>query len=862
MKYTLFVLFLFYSLFCLADGKAQNKKILINNTEISVKQVFNEIEKQTLYSIGYNETDLDTDKKINLPALNYDLDKLLSLVLRDTGSKYSIKENHIIIISGNKEMVDNGKGMIFNGKVLDKNDNTALAYATVSLMNDNKAITTGVTNDDGLFSVFSHDSISAIRASFVGYETQNRQINNSPDFSTFYLKREPVGLVETQVSANTVMSNIERTSYLITHKMREGTSSAFDLLNKLPAFRVDNMNNTVRTGKNEPVLLLIDGMQQSEDYIKSLPAERIIRMEVVHQPSGRFISENYSAVVNYILKKDYTGFDINIHNSTMINPVKTNGNDWLVTEQPGFNFTFTKNNFSAYTYYDYKRTKLNMSRYRFINMRGQHVRTEDVSIDKPGDIYSNYSNHLVMGANYRINPNHAISLENDYIFTNSSSENRYIINKTPEYFPGDYLYNDTTTTKLKDKNYRGTLFYKGHINDNIRLYSDLSYNYYSDDVDNHYRQTMIFEERNIFKEKKNQLMFNLEGDFRIIPQHAFTIGYSNNWRKYGSDSFAGEKFIDYKEFRNKFFFYFVSNINEHIQTKIGSSFDHIRISSLEYKNTQFTIQPHVQIGYSPNEDLNIGLSYVTNSDNPTLSQLSIMPITLDTIVNQIGNPELKTSVNHIFSAGVSYKNRLHFKAEYKHSPNGLCEAIDKINNRNYITFNNIKIQEYSFHFDYNQPFLNHFNWKSSVIYYLDRAKHDGIKNKTDGWLINSEIGYFNPKHDLGIQFGYYKNMSKRIMWQGYQMEDYDKWEITAKKHFWNKQISVMLSYVPPIDLGIHYKQERRFDSPMFIENSYLNMRTFRNMLFLKVEFRINKGKVRKNKEQPTYDIEDKRRLKF
>ncbi len=857
-------------IFCLAVAPAQNKKISINRNDISIKQIFTEIEKQTSYSIGYNETDLDINKRIELLALIFDLDKLLSLTLNGTGFKYSIRENHILIIPQQENVGGKYGSKVYRGCVLTDAGHNPLSYATVLLKNEDKTVAVGITDDSGLYSMTTSEPATSVQVSFVGYEIRNRSIrNDNPAFEVFYLKTDIANLAEIQTSANAgVISYIDRTSYPITKKMSESVTDAFGLLDKIPKIHPDNMKNTVKTGKDEPVLLTVNGMQQSPDYIKSIPPERILRMEVIHEPSGRFVSENYAVIVNYILKKDYTGYDVNVGNSMTVDPVGTNDNDWLVNDRPQLNFTYTKNHVTAYAHYNYDRTRLNLSHDRLIRVGGasggQYVRTENTSVDNPNDIFRNESNHAVAGINYRITQQHAVSLQGDYTSVNSLIENRYLISNSPEHLPDDYWFKDTTTTKLKDADYKGTFFYQGDINENIQLSGDVSYNYYSDDVDNHYFRENMIDERNIFKEKKNQWAVNIEGDFRISSKSRLTAGYAGNRRKYGSTNYTGYSFIDYKESRNGLFCYLTSNLTDRLRIKAGAGFEYIDTKSIDYRNSQFIVQPHLQIDYTPNDNLNVNLSYTTNSDNPTLYQLSIMPLTLDTIVNQIGNPRLKTSVNHLFSARLSYKNRLFFKGEFKYSPQAICETAEQTAGRVYLTFNNIKTQQYSLEADYVQPFGKSFNWKSSVIYYCDKAEYEGISNTFNSWMMNAQIDYFNTDRDFGLRFGYYREMNKRIMWQGFQMVNHDKWELTAKKYFRNKQIAVMLSYIPPIDWGIRYKQERKIDSPVFLENSYVNMETYRNMLFLKVEFRFNKGKVRQDKGQSSFDgdMKDKRRLNF
>lgn len=863
MKFRSVVALLF--VFCLTEVFSQGKKISITQNETDVRQVLLEIEKQTSYTVAYNETDFNVYAKTQLPASNYELDKLLSILLKGTGCRYMITERHILIVP-QQEKPDKAYNpdKQYNGKVVSKEDSRPLPYATVTLLNsENQTMRVGITNEEGYYSIKAPGNATHTRVSYLGYQTQT-MANKGAGSGVFFLEKHIVELGEVITSANARSHTVDNASYFITQQMRQGATNAFELLGKIPNVRINRMENTVKTGKDETALLLIDGVQQSEEYIKNIPSERVLKIEVIDDPSGRFVSDNYSIILNYILKKEYTGYDVHLENRMMINPAGTNGSDWLAHEQPNLNLSYDTKNINVYAHYDYKRTKLNRFHSRHIvSEKHYHIRSEDIFQEDPNDLYSNRSNHVVAGLRYAITPDHAVTFQQDYTHTMESTENNYLIALGPEQEPTpfEFLQKDTTTTRLKSKDYLASLFYNGHINDYIQLYGDFFYNRYSNDVDNLYSHDYYMRVQNIFQEKKDQLSFNAEGYFRLSPWNRFTAGYSNNWRKYTSDSSTGDQFIDYTETRNKFFFYWICNLTGSLQTRTGSSFEHIRTRSLDYTHTLWAIQPHVQVNYNANKNLNLSVSYTSNRDNPSLYQLSTMPLLVDTLINQIGNPQLKTSVNHLFSAKLSYKNRLYLKGEVKYSPDGIGEIFSEMNSRIYTTYENYERVQYTLQLDYRHPLGDRFNWKSAVVYYFNESKYQNIRDYLDGWLIDAGIEYFDPNNEFEIQLSYHKNRVKNLIWQGYQTVNYDKWEITACKYFLNKQVAVMLSYIPPIDWGIDYKQEKKVNSDLYKENSYASMKTYRNMLFLKIEFRINKGKRKPAEQAPVeYDTDDRRRL--
>lgn len=116
-----------------------------------------------------------------------------------------------------------------------------------------------------------------------------------------------------------------------------------------------------------------------------------------------------------------------------------------------------------------------------------------------------------------------------------------------------------------------------------------------------------------------------------------------------------------------------------------------------------------------------------------------------------------------------------------------------------------------------------------------------IRTRPDGWLANSEISYYHPAKSFGIQVGYYRNMKKQILSQGYQMTDKDNWLISANKLFWNKRISVALSYIPPISAGIRHNQQRMLETSLYQENTSRHLKSYNNMFLVKISLRFDQG---------------------
>ena len=173
-KILLFLFFAFLSL----NATAQNdrKQITIQNKNISLKEVFTEIELQTGYSIAYELSAVDVKRKISLSLESQSIDKALAQILKDTRYSYKITGYHIIITPSGNELQKSTKEktekptQIVRGIVLDSKTNAPIESATVRIMNVGSL---GSTTDSlGRFRI---DNVPVgrcnIQTSYVGYNT-------------------------------------------------------------------------------------------------------------------------------------------------------------------------------------------------------------------------------------------------------------------------------------------------------------------------------------------------------------------------------------------------------------------------------------------------------------------------------------------------------------------------------------------------------------------------------------------------------------------------------------------------------------------------------------------------------------------
>lgn len=170
------VLFLFFA-FLTFSVVAQNgeRKITILNKNITLKEAFLQIEQQTGYSVAYEQSNLNVEKKIPLALNEANIDHALKQILKNTKYIYRIKGYHIIIaLPGAKQKSDKETAQALTqtirGVVMDAQTNSPIEYASVMLQKGGSL--GAITDSLGRF-LINNVPIGRynIQTSFVGYNT-------------------------------------------------------------------------------------------------------------------------------------------------------------------------------------------------------------------------------------------------------------------------------------------------------------------------------------------------------------------------------------------------------------------------------------------------------------------------------------------------------------------------------------------------------------------------------------------------------------------------------------------------------------------------------------------------------------------
>jgi len=80
-----------------ARSYAQETKLTLNSEKISIKDLFNQIERSSEYIFVYYDNIADLDKEISIKVENQTIDKILNKVLASTDNSFKIFDRQIVI---------------------------------------------------------------------------------------------------------------------------------------------------------------------------------------------------------------------------------------------------------------------------------------------------------------------------------------------------------------------------------------------------------------------------------------------------------------------------------------------------------------------------------------------------------------------------------------------------------------------------------------------------------------------------------------------------------------------------------------------------------------------------------------------
>jgi outer membrane receptor protein involved in Fe transport len=404
------------------------------------------------------------------------------------------------------------------GKVIEKNNNSPMQFATISIEDDCKKIIGGnTTGEDGCFEI---PNILCgkfnVKISFIGFKdttftVEIKENTNRIDLGVIELKSDAIALKSATVTAKipVIEQKLDKIVMNISETVTTQGSNVLDIIKRAPGVSVDPSGNILLNGNLVSVWL--DGHPTNltgEDLgsmLNTTDGSAIDKIEIIAQPSSKYDASGTGGIINIITKKNFIkGISGSIRGSyyaayyndyyqgsdgTLVLNYKKNKSNSTLTYSPRINSDFRTFDTETIFYND--------------NLISSNARLERTSSSHNIKLATDFYFHKNNIFGYSISG--MISDLNDYTTDHSGSSlysNNHFVERTKTSSKNDYGFN----------NFSLNLNYTRIISDSKEL--NISGDYYYYDLVHGLNQENTFlgennEEThapNIFKSNSNQFI--------------------------------------------------------------------------------------------------------------------------------------------------------------------------------------------------------------------------------------------------------------------------------------------------------------------------------------------------------------------
>lgn len=641
--------------------------------------------------------------------------------------------------------------------------------------------------------------------------------------------------------------------FKITENHRKGVTNVFDIMNLLPGVKFDQLKSKISVKNDERVLVVVDGQERNYDYIKAIDPKRVKEIEIVHQLPGRYVIAGYKYVIDIKLKNDYVGNGLSINNFTIVSP-GNNGDDHIVNEQPNIQYSHTdkKWNFNAGYVYGHIRWNYPIS-YSKVYPGLSDLSSLEYTTDNPNDHNKSNAHAANLGLDWKVADNQTLSLRGSFIHDNRRHSTQYDYTGTStDNVPTNF--SELIGNDVKSNDFKFSFIYNWTICQKWKLYADLNYNLFKTDNRNAYWMIEATLNDVYSTHKKNYYKGTVDAVFSPNDRLSLDFGYSATWALY---RFAQRDLPAAKsdENRHNVFSYLDYTLNDKLSGRVGLAFESIYISDKVTSNTYNQLLPAASLNFVPSQNVQISADYSTRMDYPKLYQLSPIEYNLDDRMVFQGNPGLKPSLKHEVNLQAVLWQNLILAGVYQSSKHAISDYYSHVDGLYQQSFVNSRHSALAFVIMHNWNINKYLTWSNSLQYSHMNISWGTYKNHANNLNFSSNLSYYINPLKTRLEVEYSRSLRKVPLLQGYEQQEQDMWAVSLFKTFWHDRINVSLTYLPPIRLGVREYQQRAIDTDFYKEHQRLNLKTYDNLILLRVGFRLNNNKRFRVKNQSKFDDE-------
>ena len=739
-----------------------------------------------------------------------------------------------------------------SARIKDKSTSEALPYCSVALMQNDSAHSFAITDNSGYFEIPATRGQYKLVIRYVGYMPDTIAVkvsNKNVYLGIIRMQPDARELSGVEIKASTKNIDIDKDEVMVTNKMRTAASSAREVLEKVNGVTYDRYNDAIKVDNDGNIIILVNGLEKNQEYIKNLDPERIAKIEVIRDPAGRYGVEGYSAIINIILKQNYVGQELQA-GLTNIFDYKAPSSDYILPIQNynlGYNYSRKNLNLYARGYASFNHFGMPHS-INTVYANGLEIeQTQAAGQDRNMSMrQQNYN--ITLGADYQLDSKNTISLE---LNGNQSPEN-----PTTTDYQYNFLHQDSLVQSVlyqsqmesQSSGWVGSLFYIGNYDDSRSLKADFTYGQNSSESTTEFGFLDSARVRNGTDTRISFANLNAEWTQTLSKKFSWQAGYGGKWKDSKNNNLIQDSatYHRYTEYRNKAFAYGTWRIAEKLQMKFGIGLENNYAQFDQYERSLWIFKPHFDLFYKPGQMFNMKLKYRVSTSYPDISQTDPTEIQTDMFSISKGNPKLKPTAIHHLSLKMNVLQGLISIEPYFEYSNNYITSVG------YLQPDGVFISTYGNSGEYINkgveanltiPLGKSFVWQNSLDLYQSDLSYQDISNSLSDWRGESQLIYMNQKLDLMAGLLYQRYNSNYITLQGHYNGQNDYWAVMLQKGFFKNSLNVMLLAFLPIDWGADFTQTNYVQTKDYEQTAITDINILKQLFMVQVNYRFHKGKT-------------------
>lgn len=563
------------------------------------------------------------------------------------------------------------------GKILDE-FNSAVPFAIIVFKSDTSEdkIFGVLSEEDGSFSIVLSKDLYTLEITVVGLQSTIISIDltsagQTYDFGNILLKSVSLDEVIVKNRNSAYKLNVDKKEYKVSGDLFLKGGTLSDVIQNVPSVQVDATGLLSLRGSSDIIVLLNgkpSGLTSSAALLKSIPASSIDKIEVITNPSGKYVAQGSAGMINIVLKKGETkgfngsveifgGYRLNAGSNININGANEKSS-WFINSGIGYSEPIGKNSVAL------------------SNFETSPNRTFQNSDRIRKQLYGLVN----IGGSYYITKYQSLSGSVTYRRTNANNDNSTFYND----FEDNLLL--TSSERLEDEAEKND-FLQGEINYSIELDTlgqviNLGVNgeFTNNDENSEIVENSSFPEmtflntdRTMRAEENHRFLLSADYELPLKGKHKLEIGYLGSFKQVGNEfeviTGTGTEFVPIPEFTNS------TEFQESIHSfyvQFGKKYEKIayqlslrsELTDIELNDENETVEidknftdwfPSAFINYNPNEDEEYRLSFTRRIWRP--SSFIFLPFSSYTDERNIfvGDPNINPSYTFGSELGYSYK---------------------------------------------------------------------------------------------------------------------------------------------------------------------------------------------------------------